>query len=192
MALLPLCQIDLAKDTDPRASCSDAAESGGGVCVSKSLTARGRARLQETKAFVRGMVADSLFLVEHCGGIGAARRALEILGVRPGGHLATEVLEPAIRVQLEAYPGVVCCGNLEDFSAAKFEDAIREVPCLLFLWEAAATLRRDLSGAIATRQGLAEIEGKLFGTLEEEIPLQGNGAKGEGCRTVGEHSDEVG
>ena len=119
MALLPLCQIDLAKDTDPRASCSDAAETGG-VCVSKSLTARGRARLQEAKAFVRGVVADSLVLVEHCGGIGAARRALEILGVRPGGHLLTEVLKPAIRVQLEAYPGVVCCGNLEDFSAAKF------------------------------------------------------------------------
>ena len=28
MALLPLCQIDLAKDTDPRASCSDSSETG--------------------------------------------------------------------------------------------------------------------------------------------------------------------
>ena len=46
----------------------------------KCLTARGRARLQEAKAFVRGTVADSLILVEHCGGIGAARRALETLG----------------------------------------------------------------------------------------------------------------
>ena len=138
------------------------------MCVSKSLTARGRARLQEAKAFVRGVVADSLVLVEHCGGIGAARRALEILGVRPGGHLLIEVLEPAIRVQLEAYPGVVCCGNLEDFSAAKFEDAIREVPCPLFVLEVAGTPCQDLSGANATGRGLAGSKSKLFWTLEEK------------------------
>ena len=53
-------------------------------------------------------MGGGLILAEHCGGIGAARRALEILGVRPGGHILTEVFEPAIRVQLETYPGVVC------------------------------------------------------------------------------------
>ena len=108
------------------------------------------------------MVADSLILVEHCGGIGAARRALEILGVRPGGHVLTEVLEPAIRVQLESYPGVVCCGDLEDFSATKFEDAIREVSCPLFVLEVAGTPCQDLSGANASGQGLAGSKSKLF------------------------------
>ena len=166
MTLAPLLQIDLGMDTDGLPTCSDASETGGGVCAALKLTARGRARLQEAKAFAKGEIADSLVLVEHCGGIGAARRALEILGVRPGCHLLTEIHEPAIRVQQAAFPGVIPCGDLADFSAEVLAEALKEVPDPQFLLEVAGTPCQDLSGANAAGQGLQGKKSKLFWTLE--------------------------
>jgi len=104
--LLPLAEIDLAKEVSPTVAASDASKSGGGVTMSRGLTRRGRVRLAEASRQASGRVADSLLLVEHCSGIGAGRRALELLGLRPGGHVATEVDEAAINLMEAAWSAV--------------------------------------------------------------------------------------
>ena len=112
--LLPLAEIDLAKEACPIVAASDASEEGGGVRGSRGLTRRGRVRLAEASVQVSAKVADTLPLVEHCSGIGAGRRALELLGLRPGGHVATEVDEAAIKVMESCWPAVSMLGDLRD------------------------------------------------------------------------------
>ena len=94
------------------------------MSISEGLTRRGRDRLEEAKAAATAKDADELVLVEHCAGIGAGRRALQLLGVRPGAHVVTEVSEPAVRVLKAAFPGAVLMGDLQEFSQQKLKEAL--------------------------------------------------------------------
>ena len=81
-------------------------------------------RLEEAMADTQGKCADELLLIEHCAGIGAARRALQVLGIRPGGHIVTEVNEAAIRTLKANYPAAELAGDLKEFTAGKLRDCL--------------------------------------------------------------------
>ncbi len=107
MCLLPLLRIDLRVPVDECVSASDASEMGGGVTITTGLTDQGWSRLGEGERHRRTGVIDSIMLVESFGGIGGARRALELSGVTPAVHVSIESNEAAARVTAAAIPGVV-------------------------------------------------------------------------------------
>ena len=86
--------IDFRCATSGVVTCSDASESGAGVCASTTLGASGEELLLR-----RNQVWDSrdgLVLFECHAGIGGARRGCELAGVKVAGHFAVEDSEEAI------------------------------------------------------------------------------------------------
>ena len=94
----------------------------GGVTISTDLSTLGWIRLGEGERHRQQGTNDGLMLVESFGGIGGARRALELLGVTPSVHVCIEKEEAARRVSSGAFPGVrhvsdirlVCAKDLAD------------------------------------------------------------------------------
>jgi len=170
-AMLPLTTIQLAMDVDNCVTCSDASEEGGSVSRSVGPTKRGVDRLEEAMAETQGKCADELLLVEHCAGIGAARRALEVLGVRPGGHIVTEINEAAIRTLQANYPAAELAGDLEECTSDKLLDCLGGCMSPKFILETAGTPCQDLSSANAAGARLEGKRSSLFFTLEEKSQL---------------------
>ena len=87
---------------------SDASEQGAGVCRSMGLTDEGRRRLALAQRQAQlGIPLDHFCLIELFAGIGAGRRAFDLLGLTPGCHLVAEVEESACRVLARAYPDAI-------------------------------------------------------------------------------------
>ena len=122
IGLVPLMRIDLRVPVDSSVAATDASEKGGGVTISTDLSALGWIRLGEGERHRQQGTNDGLMLVESFGGIGGARRALELLGVTPSVHVCIEKEEGARRVSAGAFPGVrhfsdirlVCAKDLAD------------------------------------------------------------------------------
>ena len=169
--LLPLVEIDLSKDCSEIVSASDASETGGGVTVSTGLSHRGRGKLGEYEQMNQSVQADHLLLVEHCCGIGAGRRALELLGLRPGGHVCTEVDEAAIRVVKGTWPGACVQGDLRSFGLDELASGAGRMNEVHHVVEVARTPCQDLSQANASCAGLAGERSSLFFELEQKREL---------------------
>ena len=84
VALLPLASSTLGMDVDKMVTCSDSSSWGGGVSYSTGLSNTGRKRLWEAEVQACGHRADDLVILELFGGIGAGRRACQLLGIQPG------------------------------------------------------------------------------------------------------------
>ena len=82
MALLPLASTVLGMDVDKVVTCSDSSSWGGGVSYSIGLSDIGRRRLWEAEVQAFGPRADDLVVLELFGGIGAGRRACQLLGIQ--------------------------------------------------------------------------------------------------------------
>ena len=150
---------------------SDASGQGGGATCSADLTSRGRSKIEEVRGASRQAPADGLLRVEHCAGIGAARRALEHLGVRPEGYIATETDEAAQRVLTTAWPGVHLAGDLEDFNLEEQKRGNEHMNEVKHVLEVAGTPCQDLSGANVQGTGLSGSKSCLFFTLESKSSL---------------------
>ena len=90
ICLTPLLVIDFRLEVSDLVSCSDASEQGGGVCVARSLSATGQEMLLRQLQPLQNLGAGQLVLVESYAGIGGARVALDILGIRPRLYVAIE------------------------------------------------------------------------------------------------------
>ena len=76
------------------------------MTLSTGLSEAGWSRLGEGERSRQQGHSDGIMLVESFGGIGGARRALELLGVTPAVHVCIEMDEAARRVSAAAFPGV--------------------------------------------------------------------------------------
>jgi hypothetical protein len=136
LSLLPLMRLDLRTPMDTVVTASDASETGAGVCSASTLTKQGEQGLADAEKARSAPVADELCLFENCGGISGGRRALEILGIKPGLHITTEIDEPAIRVSSTMYPEIINLGNIENVTiesvvkAADLNIHIKHVLCI--------------------------------------------------------------
>eukprot|EP00438_Fugacium_kawagutii_P001490 Skav202536 [mRNA] locus=scaffold2011:198967:205206:- [translate_table: standard] len=116
IGLVPLARLDFRLDMDEEVTFSDASTTGGGVCVSKSLTQLGAAVAQgslrgEHPATATGERVLSIGLFD---GIGALRVALELQGVNVIGHVSVEPQQAAARVVEANWPGSVHVSTVEE------------------------------------------------------------------------------
>ena len=79
--LLPLMCYDLRTPVSDLITASDASESGGGVCYSKTLTKVGALRLARELSMQGTGTRDKVGLVELFAGIGGGRMAFDTLGL---------------------------------------------------------------------------------------------------------------
>ena len=128
LCLLPLMQIDFRQATSPVINCSDASEQGAGVCVARSLRAEGIEALLRRLAAVLGLFDKSVGLMESFAGIASTRVALQLMGVRPALHMASEVLETAINVTTQNWPDCIQLGAIEDVDRDAFRQHAHKAP----------------------------------------------------------------
>ena len=86
----PFLVIDFKAVLDPRVTASDASEWGGGVSKTVGLTSMGRQLVASIPRAAGRTASGKVVLVESFGGIGGARRALELLGVSPAVFISIE------------------------------------------------------------------------------------------------------
>ena len=128
ISLLPFARIRFNLDVDEVVTASDASEHGGGVCASVGPTPEGRARLWEGELRVKRPVNDELLLLELFAGIGAGRRALQLLGVTPGTHVVVEIDESATAVLMGNYPEARHWPDIRTFDSAKLAELCADNP----------------------------------------------------------------
>ena len=104
LALVPLAQLCFSGKLQAEVTCSDASQTGGGICVSSGLTEYG---VMAANSEVRGTIPEphdfvQVLTVGLFDGIGALRVACDILGVPVAGHISIEK-DPEARRVLEAH-----------------------------------------------------------------------------------------
>ena len=106
--------IDFRLPANPIATCSDASESGGGLCQSIGMTPYGE---QASEALVRGEFPESgiqggVLGIGAFDGIGALRVALDGLGAPISGYISIESNDAARRVMESAFPSTKFFGDI--------------------------------------------------------------------------------
>lgn len=132
LGCLPLARMDFRLDMHEMVTCSDASNTGGGVCASTATTPFGYLVAQ---GGLRGELVENrsdhmILTVGLFDGIGALRVALDALGAQVIGHVSVEKEDFARRVVEAHYPGVIALEKVEDVDAgvvkewsAKFSQA---------------------------------------------------------------------
>ncbi|CAE8583370.1 unnamed protein product, partial [Polarella glacialis] len=86
---LPLHWLDQRTKLDPRVYATDASLEGAGACVSYELSPLGEAKCHilacSPEEELDGRAADAFLAVEHFGGMGGLKKALDLLGIAPMG-----------------------------------------------------------------------------------------------------------
>lgn len=154
LALVPLTSSKWSQEVDEDASASDASPTGGGVCISTSLTRLGMQRLAEAEMLRCNPPAEGLLLLDAFSGISAARRALQLLGIAPGTHVSYETDEFAKLVVRENFQGVRELGDIKQATAQSLAEAVSDNPHLQHVLCVAGFPCQDLSGANRQRKGL--------------------------------------
>lgn len=114
ISLVPLAKLDFRTVLDGHVTASDASTTGGGITVSRHLTALGEAAANAT---VRGDIAgeeihSQILTIGLFDGIGALRVAVDCLGVPCLGHVSIECSKGASRVVEARFPGTVFCSDV--------------------------------------------------------------------------------
>ena len=162
MILLPLSSTILGMDVDKVATCSDSSSWGGGISYSVGLSDIGQRRLWEAEVQAVGPRTDDLVVLELFGGIGAGRRACQLLGVQPGSHLSSEIDEGAIRIMQSSFPACVEIGDIEEVTPEKLIHAVSNNPHVKQVLIIGGSPCQDLSGVNIHGQGLEGRNSRLF------------------------------
>ena len=116
MCLMPFMVTDFRLLVSPMVTASDASQSGMAVVRTQGLTQEGATALEELKNAELSPSSDKIGLVELFGGIGGARRALELLQVEPAVHVYVDNSPEATRVVAIAWPESVRHSMVEDIT----------------------------------------------------------------------------
>lgn len=103
MFLLPLCYTDLRAKVSQKVSCSDASETGGGVCASTGTTSLGKMGLTGLSAPISS--GHDFLVIEWFAGIGGLSRSLERLGLFPKSVAVCEQDPHCLAVLRKFLPG---------------------------------------------------------------------------------------
>ena len=115
LSLFPLAMMNFRPNFDGSVTASDASSSGGGITVSRSLTAFGEEASQGTlRGDVPGLeCASQILTIGLFDGIAALRIAL---GVMSAGHVSVECSSSARRVVESYFPEVITVTDIADVS----------------------------------------------------------------------------
>lgn len=182
MAFTPLLVFDLRARVSPLVTASDASEDGLGLCRTSALTAAGLEALAERRP---GAVtpADELGLLELFSGIGGLRRALEMLGVRPGVYAAVEKDEACQRVVRAAWPDVKGWLDVEAVGESELRQLVESGPRVR-LWLVGGGFpcqphsglnvnKKDFDDARSLHRQVPRIVGLLRKVTEAEVAVFG-------------------
>ena len=165
ISLVPLAKLDFRTDVDPHVTASDASTTGGGITVSRNLTALGEVAAQAT---VRGDIAgeeihSQVLTIGLFDGIGALRVAVDALGVPCIGHISIECSQSASRVVEAHFPGTIFCQDVTSVTGEMvLQWACRFSQCSLVLLGAGPPCQ-GVSGLNCDRKGaLHDHRSKLF------------------------------
>jgi hypothetical protein len=116
LGLLPLARMDFRLGVNPYVTCSDASSTGGGLCVSRSLTPFGKVVSQ---GCLRGEIPENrvdamVLTVGLFDGLGALRVAADVVGAQVIGHISVEKAPAARRVVEAHYPGTITVDMVEE------------------------------------------------------------------------------
>eukprot|EP00434_Breviolum_minutum_P043432 symbB.v1.2.038718.t1/scaffold6139.1/size20637/2 len=165
LCLVPLARMDFRLELDPKVSCSDASEKGGGLCSSVGLSSLGH---MVAAGALRGQVQRpgedlSVLCVGLFDGIGALRVALDLLGCQVMGHISVESNAAASRVVESHFPGVEVVTDVklvDDAMVHRFAGQFSQVSLVLV---GAGPPCQRVSGLNADRRGaLRDERSSLF------------------------------
>jgi len=158
---LPFMGFDLRGRIDHSVSCSDASETGGGVCVSSGISDAGRMRVGTGRQAAMSSRCNGLLVIETFGGISGGRRSLEICGVTPAVHLHYEVEETAIRVAECNYPDAKQMGDVQEITASSLLAATRDGPEISHVFHYTGPPCQNVTGLNPSGGGVGGSKSKL-------------------------------
>ena len=167
LAGLPYMGHDLRARVDSLVTCSDASETGAGVCQSCGASEAGRIRVGMGRQAAAGSRCNGLVVIETFGGISGGRRAVEICGVTPAMHLHYELEETAIRVTEANYPDAKQLGDVRELKADALRKVIHDGPPLTHVLHFTGPPCQNVSGLNPSGGGVAGSKSKLVCLVPE-------------------------
>ena len=173
--LLLLCagvgflSIDMRAEASEIVTVSDASESGGGSCRSVGLTDLGREALAYLTTSSQGPGRDEVVLIESFGGIGGARRAVDLLGVEIALHIHLEQDGAARKVSHAAWPDGHQFDDVKALDESQFEQLIADHPRITVALQVGGPPCQDVSGLNAGNVGAS---GPRSGLRLEMVRIQ--------------------
>jgi len=162
---LPFMGHDLRGRVDSVVTCSDASETGGGVCRSSGISDAGRLRVGTGRQAAIGSRCNGLLVIETFGGISGGRRSLEICGVTPARHLHYEVEETAIRVAECNYPDAIQMGDVHAISADSLKAAVADGPTITHVMHYTGPPCQNVTGLNPAGGGVSGSKSRLVWLL---------------------------
>ena len=126
--LLPLLVIHFRLEVSGLVSCSDASQDGAGICVARSLTAAGEEAYRRAVARVANLGRGIWVLVESFAGIGTARYACHLLGLKPSLYIAIEKSEEALSVLTFHWKDAVIFRDIRHVTVEELLPLVASVP----------------------------------------------------------------
>eukprot|EP00438_Fugacium_kawagutii_P028684 Skav214062 [mRNA] locus=scaffold2017:694813:699466:+ [translate_table: standard] len=178
IALSVLAGTDLRAQVDPMASCSDASEQGGGLCIAGGLTDMGHAMLTalttrrpgEATPFqplgavsVKPKLGPRVFVVSLFDGISALMCGLCRLDIQVVGFASSEVDTECKRFVRKRWPGVIELGDITKITQDMLETLAKSSGHQIdFVIAGGGSPCQDLSSLLAGGQGLDGSRSSLF------------------------------
>ena len=180
IAILPMAGTDLKAPVDNMITCSDASETGGGLCTSGGLTSEGHEMLKQlhSKEFqttrclgfaAQGAIASRhqqgprIVVISLFDGISAIMCGLCRLECRVIAFASSEVDVACKRLVRRRWPGVIELGDVTKIGSEQLESLARccgsNIDLVLC---GGGSPCQDLSVLLANRQGLQGSRSKLF------------------------------
>ena len=169
IVLIPLAQMEFRSQLCEQVTCSDASTLGGGICVSKGLTAYGTAAANSQ---VRGDMPephdmDQILAVGLFDGIGALRVAADVLGLPVAGHISIEKDSRGKRVVESWFPDSIFFDDVQEFGDEQMKDLALRFSNVCVVLIGAGPPCQGVSGLNADKKGaLLDSRSSLF----QEVP----------------------
>ena len=170
---LPLAQFNLRAKVDPVVTCSDACESGGGICMASRLSRAGKEevekmlsgeRTEKEKPLDPGRLGydERVLVIDLFSGVGGLTNALEKAGVRWHLFLCVESDKDCRRLLRRVHPGVEFLKDIRDFNEAVLRRLTAKLPGITGLIIGGGSPCQGLSKLSSKRKHFKDERSSLF------------------------------
>ena len=170
---LPLAQFNLRAQVDPVVTCSDACESGGGICVASRVSRAGKEevekmmegeRVEREKPLEPGKLGyeERVLVIDLFSTVGGLTNALEKAGVRWRYLLCVESDKDCRRLLRRAHPGVELPKDVRDFDESVLKRLIAKLPGITGLIIGGGSPCQGLSKLSSKRKHFKDERSGLF------------------------------
>ena len=151
-----------------QATSSDACESGAGITAAAGLTTCGVEDALRLPTYLP--TTPEIVLLSLFAGIEGARRALDLLGIKPLRHLSIEIDRNAIRTVNSVYPDAILLEDIKELDEAVLDRHLSGIDPV-FILVIGGSPCQDVSGLNAQRVGIGGERSSLFFEMVRVIKL---------------------